>query len=185
MGNISSQDDTGDISDVLTSLVVLSSVVIFEELLDQSSEGNSVTSDVQTNSFSGLLGFSSAGSGEVTEELCHGGSNLRARVLDLVIVVVDGNNVGDQSNRVGLRGIQVSEGLVKISDEGNVSAVIDVSVVFNVEIIVETFNDLTELGGRVAEASVERPVLDGTVKTNSGGSESDEDGEEDNLVHLS
>ena len=73
---------------------------------------------------------------------------------------------------------------VKISDEGNIGAVINVSVVFNVEIIVETFNDLTKLAGGIAVSSVdgERP---GTDVTESGGSESNKDGEEDKLVHLS
>ena len=184
MGNISGQHDAGDISDVLTGLVVLSRVVVFEELLNQSSEFDGVASDVHANLFGGFLGFLSAGSGEVAEECFQGGSNLRAGVLDLVVVVVESNNVRNQSNRVGLRSIQVSEGLVKISDEGNVSAVIDVSVVFNVEIIVETFNDLAKLSGGIAIASVdgERPVTD---LTDSGSSESDEDGKEDKLVHLS
>jgi len=184
LGNITGQDDGGDVSEVRTSLVVLSSVVVFEEGLNQSSEFDGVTGNVHTNLFSGLLGFSSAGSGEVAEEFFHGSSNLRAAVLDLVIIVVDGNNVGDQSNRVGLRGVQISEGLVKISDEGNIGAVINVSVVFNVEIIVETFNDLTKLAGGIAVSSVdgERP---GTDVTESGSSESNKDGEEDKLVHLS
>jgi len=180
LGNISVQDDGGDVTEGLASSVVLTTLVLSTSLGNQSSEFSLVATDVFNDSDSGSLGVLLGGSGEVAEEGFVDGGNLRAVGLELVVITIEGNNISDQSDGVGVSGVQVSKGFVDVLKDGDVSTLVDVSIIVDLEIIVEAFEEKSSGAGTVTEVVGEEPVV-----ADSGGGKSDKDGEEDELVHLS
>jgi len=136
-----------------------------------------VTSDVLNDSEGGVLGALLHSSDESAEERSEDGGNLRAAGLQLVEITVKVDGIFNQSDGVGVSGVQISKSLVDISEKGDVGTFVDVGIVINLEKVIETFNDEAGGVGGVTNTREDGPVAD------SGGSDSDEDGEEDELVH--
>ncbi len=134
--------------------------------------------DILNDGEGSILGVLLHGGDESGEERSEDGGNLGAAGLQLVEISIKVDGIFDQSNGVGVSGVQISKGLVDISKKGDVGALIDISDVVNLEKVVETFKDLTGGAGGVTEVFEDGPVAD------SGGSDSDKDGEKDELVHL-
>jgi len=126
---------------------------------NQSSEFSLVATDVFNNSDGGSLGVLLGGSGEVAEEGFVDRGNLRAVGLELVVITIEGNNISNQSDGVGVSGVQVSKGLVNVSKDGDVSALIDVGIIVDLEIIVEAFEEEASGAGGVTEVVGEEPVV--------------------------
>jgi len=177
--NISIQNNGSDVSEGLASLIVLAFLVLRAALSNQSSEIGLVASNVADNLDDGGLGVFFSGFGEIAEESLVDSGNLRAAGLNLVVVTIEGNNISNQSDGVRARSVQIGKSLVEILKEGDVSAFLKVSGVLDVEVIVETFEELRGRVGAITEVVGKEPVV-----SDSGGGEGNEDGEEEELEHL-
>jgi len=101
--------------------------------------------DVLGNSQEGGGGVVLEGLFEGSEESFIRFSELGAVVLDVVVITIEGHNISNQSEGVGLSFVQVSEGLLDIGDEGNLSALGEILVVGDVELVVETLEKVGEI----------------------------------------
>lgn len=112
------------------------------------------------------------GSGEVAEIFLVVSIDFRAGSLKLSEVTEEGGNVSDQSERIRLGGVQVVDGLFNVSNNWDISALVEVLVAIDVEGIVETLEEFSEV----------RAVGVVSDEETSGG-EDDAEGEDDELVH--
>jgi len=137
-----------------------------------------VANDILKNVKKSGLGVLLGGIDESHEERFVDRGNLRAEMSKLFPVASKGNKISNNSDRVDLSGIQIFEGLVDISKEGNIDAFIDVGDVVKFEVVVETFKELAGRGGGVTLLGKEPVVSD------SGGGNGNKDGKKEELVHL-
>ena len=146
-----------DFTNILTSIVEVLGTDVLGGLEGSSLDFSDASEDVLGNSQEGGGSVVLDGVFQRSEEsfirLDEGGAVL----LDVVVVVIEGHNISNQSQGVGLSFVQISESLLDIGDEGNLSASGEVLVVGNVELIVETLEKVGEISGGISlESEVSR-----------------------------
>lgn len=162
-----------DFTNILTSIVEVLGTNVLGGLEGSSLDSGEASEDVLGNSQEGGGGVVLEGLFEVGEEGLVSLSKDGAVLLDVVVVTVEGHNISNQSQRIGLRFVQVLVGLLDIGDEGNLGALGEVLVVGDVELIVETLEEVGEISGGV---SLESEV--------SRGQSNEESESEDSLEHF-
>lgn len=160
-------------TNILTSVVEVLGTDVLGGLEGSSLDSGEASEDVLGNSQKGGGGVVLEGLFEVSEEGLVSLGKDGAVLLDVVVVSVEGHNVSNQSQRIGLSFVQVSVGLLDIGDEGNLGALGEVLIVGDVELIVETLEKVGEIRGGI---SLESEV--------SRGQSNDESESKDSLEHF-
>lgn len=129
-----------------------------------------VVHDVVDHVLADNSGVGLEGNGEIAEEFLIDRPDFRAGSLKLMEVTIEGSHVSDQSERIRLGVIQVVEGLFNVSNDWDISALVEILVAIDFKGIVETLEDFSEVRGVGVKAEVSR-------------GEDDAEGEDDELVH--
>ena len=146
-----------DSTNILTSIVEVLGTDVLGGLDGSSLDFSDASEDVLGDSQEGGGGVVLDGVFQRSEESFIRLGEDGAVLLDVVIVVIEGHNISNQSQGVGLSFVQVSESLLDIGDEGNLGAFSEVLVVGNVELIVETLEEVSEIRGGISlESEVSR-----------------------------